>query len=275
MKKQKSYLILVWSICFITLFSACRKDRNASDNTSSAEDNALSEVTFDDAYDLVQDAAHYHPGIFKMEQDYKILSGCATVTVDSASTPYKITIDFGTGCVGQDGKNRTGKIIVTLTGKYRMPGTVITTTFDNYTVDGNKVEGTKTVTNMGMNSSQHPYWKIEVKNAKITKTDKTVITWESTREREFSAGFETLTDPKDDEFTITGTASGVNAKGVAFTMNILTGLKLKVGCRWVCKGTLEILSTGKPTATVDFGDGACDNKASVTVNGKVYNFTMK
>src|SRR5258708_22515402 len=78
---------------------------------------------------------------------------CAIVTLvkftdNSLTSPHgTITIDFGTGCTGPAGKIRKGQIIIVYKGRRFLPGSSIVITFNNYFVNGIKVEGTRTLTN--------------------------------------------------------------------------------------------------------------------------------
>src|SRR5207248_2966261 len=73
-------------------------------------------------------------------------SDCRVITFDTSKAvyPHQKTIDFGTGCTGNDGIMRKGEKIVTI---YANPltapaGTLISkTTFSNYSVDGINITG--------------------------------------------------------------------------------------------------------------------------------------
>ena len=65
--------------------------------------------------------------------------------------PNTMTIDFGTGCTGYYGVDAR-QDHRHLYRPYPEAGTVITTTTEDYYVNGNLVEGTRTVTNMGTNA---------------------------------------------------------------------------------------------------------------------------
>jgi hypothetical protein len=271
---KKVFLSLIFGTALtVFLFQACRKESKGvlDMDTVSAEDNSTAESMFNDVFALMDEAATEQPGI--RSGGYR--ASCATVTADTASSPRVLTLDFGSGCTGNDGRTRSGKIIITFTGRYRDAGTVISHTFDNFYINGNKVEGTKTVTNMGLNAEGNLVYKIEVKGAKIT-TDQGVLTWESTREREWTAGSNTPSI-LDDEYDITGTASGVNRKGSAYTIKIddTAPVHVKVGCRWIVSGKVDIMPEGKSTRTVDYGFGTCDSQATVTINGQTYAFQMR
>ena len=52
-----------------------------------------------------------------------------------------------------------------------------------------------------------------------------------------------------------------------YTKNILIPLERIDGCDYVVKGKIEYIKSGAVVATVDFGDGVCDNIATKTVDG--------
>ena len=52
-----------------------------------------------------------------------------------------------------------------------------------------------------------------------------------------------------------------------YTKNILIPLERIDGCDYVVKGKIEYVKDGSVVATVDFGDGECDNIATKTVDG--------
>lgn len=262
--------VIILTIALGGILSSCRRDRDSDLTTS--RDNALAESTFDEANDISDQAAR---GVLqlKTEEVGNLLSQCATVTHDTLSSPRTLTIDFGTSnCLCSDGKNRRGVVEVTYTGKYRDAGTVITITFDNYYVNDNKVEGTRIVTNNGLNNSGNISFSVEV-DGTITKTNGEMITWTSSRTREWVAGYNTQM-PADDEYRVTGTASGTNAAGLPYTVSTMTPLLRKVACRQFVSGTLKIIPSGKPERLIDYGNGDCDNEATVTINGNTFTINL-
>ena len=52
-----------------------------------------------------------------------------------------------------------------------------------------------------------------------------------------------------------------------YTKKILIPLEKIDGCDYVVKGKIEYIKDGAVVATVDFGDGECDNIATKTVDG--------
>jgi hypothetical protein len=227
----------------------------------------------DDAMNIADNAARGNNEVARTDspQDiYEALSACATITRDTVSNPRIITIDFGsTNCLCNDGRYRRGKIIVSYAdGRYFDIGSVKTITFDNYFRNDNQVEGTRTVTNNGRNSANQLNWTINAQNMKITRPDGSFHTWNSTRTRTMLNGESTPLNWRDDEYNISGSASGVNVRGVAYTATITTPLHRKLDCRWIDSGVIKITPDDKPTRTLDYGNGACDRLLTVSVNNR-------
>ena len=92
--------------------------------------------------------------------------------------------------------------------RLRQAGSVATQTFTNFSIDGHKLEGTRTRTN-NTTAGGAAKFTIAMANGKITDPSGATFTWNATRTRTWTAGYETQTRA-DDEFDITGNASGVN-----------------------------------------------------------------
>jgi hypothetical protein len=264
--KQRLIASLMLFVATAGLFTSCKRE-TLNDSIRSAEDNALAEVNFSDAQSIADEAAAGNMSSYKSENVDGILSTCATITHDTLSDPRVLTIDFGdVNCTCNDGRQRRGIIIVTYTGPYREPGHVHTITFDNYFVNDNQVLGTKTVTNNGNNNDGNLYYSIEVDGSIIRANDEGTITFVSSREREWIEG-ESTPERVDDVYLVTGTASGTNSEGGSFTATITSALRRTVACHQFVSGTAEVTPANRPTRYIDFGDGSCDNQATVTVNG--------
>ena len=262
----------------LTTFDSCKKTGPLSADTQAAQDNSYAEGTFSDAYNAVSVAANSNgsSSMFKTAQaNLDMLSGpSVTITIDSIGIGKTLTLDFGTGTSCKDGRTRSGQIIAKWNGRYRDSGTVISITFNNYTVNGDKITGTKTVTNKGHNSNGNLHFSIVVTGASITTATGT-ISWQSTRDREWTKGESTL-DWTDDVYSITGSASGTNRKGQTFTITIVKPLIVALNCHWIESGSFDITtSASASTGTVDYGSGDCDDKATFEYNGKTYDFTLR
>ena len=284
MKNIKLITLLFISLYF--MISSCKKDETVviDSSTTSCKDNSTAENLFADMKNVVEEAVS-DEGQSNKTGTYSF-GACATVSItpawiDTLTWPKVMTIDFGTtNCTSVYGINRRGKLIITITDRYRNTGSVLTVQPQDYYINDIKVEGTITITNNGLNANNNLEFTVDVVNGKLTYTDLSVTTWISTRTNEWIEGDSTtyfsngLAGICDDVYLITGTASGVNRNGLAYSVSITSPLRKEICCRWVVSGTLDLIPSGLATRTVDFGSGTCDGNATVTINGNVFNVIM-
>lgn len=274
MESNKSFYAYFFAIMLmVILFAGCNKeDKEAStdEEITTVQDNANAEKIFSDVSDISDQAYNSFQAAKSTTNVGDIIGDCAVLSLDTISFPRTLTIDFGdTNCLCADGRYRRGKILVTFTGKYRDEGTVITHAFNDYFVNDNQVLGTKTVTNEGKNENNHTYFTIAVDGVIIKANGTGQITWISERVREWILGEET-SEWLDDVYLITGNGSGTTASGKSYTIEITNSLRREIGCKHFVSGTFEFKPEDKPVRLFDYGDGECDNVATVTVNGKTF-----
>jgi hypothetical protein len=266
----------------LLLGSSCRKQQEIDKDTSSFDENNYATNVANDMGSISDEAGRNKTvSGYKGAGSMELQSGpCATLKFDTlvGSNPDSITVDFGSSnCMCNDGKNRRGKILITYTGKYRDSLAFITMTPVNYFVDDNGISGSRTVKNLGHNEAGHLVYDIN-ENLNIAKANNGgTIVYNGQRRREWLTGESTVLW-SDDKYSITGSASGQNANGRSFTSSITKPLvrDMSLACRkHFVSGVFTHTPEHKPTRTVDFGDGACDDIATVTVNGKTYTVTLR
>ena len=273
--KNKLLLIALAGILFSALlFTSCEKTNNPSANIEVAEDEALSTLLFDDIFAEVENAmSSMEDGFYGGFKKSTEVVTCKTITVerpdDETFWPRTVTIDYGEGCEGFNGRVRSGKIIIVVNKRYMDEDHYRTVTFEDFYIDDFKMEGTKTLTNEGLNEDGNMVFKIVLEGGKIIKPDGEEIIKEFNKEREWVAGMDTPRFRRDDVYMVTGTASGVNRKMVAFTRTIVTPLKMAMNCRWIKSGVVEIEREDMDKITLDYGDGECDRLATVTIGDEV------
>jgi hypothetical protein len=264
-------------LALVLLGISCRRsDRDNDKETQSSSDNALAEACWNDVFKQVDDAAAVTADVNR--NSFPSLASCYTVTVNPAlpntTYPKTVTLDFGpANCAGPDGINRRGKIIAVFSGKYRDSLTSITITPTNYYVNDNKVQGTKTIINQGHINGVATF-SVNVQNASITAPDGKTISWNSQRTRRWIAGESTLGVVSDDVYEITGSASGTGTKGNTFTVTITSPLRIEMNCRYIVSGVLKLSPANLSDRIVDFGSGACDADATVSILGNSYSITL-
>lgn len=276
--KKLSLFFTLFSIVAIN-FSSCKKGEVDSD-TQAAEDNAIAEQSFGQVGSSVISVGIKEEGVKKKGDPVMGLSLegdslCATVTVTDSlgnlldstninSFPKKVELDFGTGCPDLDGRIRKGKIRAEFTNRWTAAGASVTINFVNYYVDDINYQGIIQLTNNG----NYTYTTI-IDNGKVTGTSPAfTIEYECNQTTHWLSGFATPALAKDDIYEISGNASGVNRGGQSYTTVILTPLKKEMSCKWIVSGQVELIPEGKATRSVNFGEGTCDSKATVVINGK-------
>jgi hypothetical protein len=278
--KEKSVIIAFVFLAIGLSISSCQKEKKSYDS-SFAKDNAYLENVFNNVSGIADEAYELSSGKSSRElASSYYLGDCAEVLIDLSANPYLISIDFGEeNCLCNDGRYRRGKILVTFTGMYREPGTIITHTLENYFVDDDEVIGSMVVTNTGLNEQEHMQYTVSI-NGEVHKTnDGRTITYTSDRIREWIEGRESF-QVIDDVYLISGTASGASSDNVSegsttkvtnsWQMSTTVPLRVALNCKWISAGTLLVNVTGWDEATIEYGDGNCDNEIIVIYNGKTY-----
>ncbi|HAA10671.1 MAG TPA: hypothetical protein DCE41_02835 [Cytophagales bacterium] len=196
---------------------------------------------------------------------FRGFSDCATVTKSGEEFPKTITIDFGEGCEGPHGHTKSGQIVVTISDAMSNVGATRTVTFENFSINDKAVVGTRVTTNQGQNADG--FWVV-TKSVNMTLTDSEGATLSKTFDgsKTWLSGFgadsaATKGYQKDGSGSITG------VEGNTFTKTITTPIMIDHSCRYPLSGVVE-MSGPEGEGTLDFGDGACDNLATVTRDGE-------
>ncbi len=288
---KKSKLLLGVAIVASMFMYSCSKDKvEALETITSAEDNSTVESEFSSAFDLGDDVASTD-GRLKKAGSSILPSGAVLTITDSSFTDgdgKEFNVDFGPlgttvplGKLCGDGRYRAGKINFRLSAPYLNSGSVLAITIadsDNfYAGDGTKmtqISGNKVIVRVSANKHT-----VNVTDGKAIN-DNGTVTWNASR---------TITRITDagpgligDVFEITGSASGVNRKGDAFTVKIDVPLKKKIesGCaQTFVKGKLTLKNTDSGKEILinydPYNNEACDRVAEATINGKSRIFTVR
>jgi len=256
-------------------FSSCKKDSSGVIEQASlnlADDDAVTDVVFEDVFNTADNATIILDQIGKSidaKSETDVTDSCPAITITrptDALWPRVVTVDFGTSCAGIFDNVRSGKIVIEVTAPRLQVGSKRTITFVNYYFNGIKVEGTKVLENMGYNTNQNLVISVKLTDGKLTLPDGKTIERTMSHQREWTAGLLTK-NIWDDECLITGTATGKNIDGLAYTNTIMTALHWTRACRFIVSGVVKIERDGKSPIEIDFGSGDCDSKAIVVKDG--------
>ena len=290
----------------ILIINSCKKETSNSGNLTPQEEeqatlvmtesDAEAEFVFNDLFDDVMgannDVGMAGTGIFgranSLNNSLEIArvdstTRCFTVAITHVTTsffPVSITIDFGSGCLGRDGHTRYGKIITTYTDRLIVPGASATTSLENFKIDSLQIAGTQKVTNSS--TANERQFSVDVENAKLSKPNGNYSEWNSHKTITQVEGLGTPELPFDDIYKIQGSATGKVKNGdrlYAWGSDIVDPLIKKFTCPWIVKGQVKnskVSNSSNSTwvAVLDYGNGDCDNQATITINGIEHQITL-
>lgn len=274
---MKTKIFMMITVLTVLSFSSCKKDSSISGvidqaSLNLADDDAVTDVVYEDVFNTADNATIILDQMGK-STDARSLTvesdSCPLITITRPTAdlwPKTVTVDYGAYCTGINDNVRSGKIIIEVTGPRLLVGSKRTITFVNYFFNGIKVEGTKVLESMGYNDNQNLVISVKLTDGKLTLPDGKTIERTVAHQREWTAGLLTK-NIWDDECLITGTSTGKNIDGLAYTNTIMTALHWTRACRFIVSGVVNIQREGKDPVQLDYGNGECDAKAVVTRNG--------
>lgn len=272
MKKAGFLFVLV---ALVLALASCEKSGESSDpepDLVASKNLILVENYFAEIKDISDDAAASLEGLKSSMSSY--LGPCADITIDNQDTLFVLTVDFGEeNCLCNDGRNRRGKIINTYSGAYWQEGTEITHITEEYFVNDNEVILSKTVNNQGADNNGHPTFILEESGSVILAETGDTITRTAIRQRNWVEGYDTFIR-NDDVFLISGNAEGTDRLGRSYEAEITSPLRREIGCPHFVSGVRTRSIGDLPVRTLDYGDGECDNTATLIINEQEYTITL-
>lgn len=277
------------AVMFSLVLFSCQKENSfstSSDNTVTEEEatnlsdeSTQADASFDDVEDVSMiageeegeasvygrsenTALRYEPTF----EELKLRIGlCAKISVlpNDNTYPKKITMDFGDGCPGADGKYRKGVILIYLTGPIRRSGSVMTILLQNFYLNHAHIEGTKTFSNLSENGNIK--FTVQVTGGKVTFPNGRGYSYQSMKYIKQIEGGSTRII-RDDVFSIEGRSKTEFNGGLTVTLDTETPLIKKEICHWISDGILKIKINDR-VLMFNYGaphNGDCDNKALLT-----------
>lgn len=249
------------------LFASCEKD-------SESTDPLVTTIQEDDLATNYNDEVENEADELSVDQPARAMAANAMLgTSEIGRTVVKVVNNDGsitktvtytnwTNPNGNQNIVKNGKIVITIVGTPSADIYTRTITFENFTINGAKIEGTRVITK----TAQYQF-TATCDNGKITFADGKTYTRSYTRTRTWVDGYATPLNVWDDIFEITGTATGINRSGNAYTHTIVNPLRIERTCKYIVSGTITVVVNDK-SLSLDYGAGTCDNLATITYNGK-------
>lgn len=262
--------ILAVSLTFLA-FNSCQKSDMATpiDQVVLSLQETQSEELLADIDLIVDEAVDANSSQLKSATitNTVYLTECPTVTINNAVSPKVLTIDFGTSCTGKDGKIRSGKIIVTSESFTTFPS-IRNKTFENYMVDGKKIQGSiiKTISKDQVNNIRTATIKENITiifpGTEGTATRKASLT------RQYQRGV--IGTAADNKIVSWGTVEFTRISGVKVTKTVTESKPLvySVPCHHIVSGIVTVTTSINTSWSLDYGNGDCDNLATLTNGDK-------
>jgi hypothetical protein len=287
---MKTKILMIGMVLSLMTVSCNKDDKNDTTDFTSEEAgiNAKLDVQNDDVSKMMEEQLTTNDGISgktTLAPTITFLPACATVVrnpttgVPAVGSKITKTITFASGCQMPNGNLVNGVIIISFPYEPKAIANVITVTFDNFYHNGRKVEGTKTYTRTlspaTANTVSHPIFEMTM-DLTITLPDGRVLYRKGTRKSEIIEGYATG-DWKDNVYSVTGSWTTTFPNTSILTSTISSPIIVKLPCvpinNALSKGTI-IFTRNNKTATLDYGNGDCDNLAIFTINGKSYDIVL-
>ena len=266
------------ALVLMAFFTAC--DTQFQDQTDAGSDEltiAETEISalktmesMDEEVNAARFAAHlrgiYNPFFVVPRHHFgEHFPDCATVTVDRDSFPKTVTIVYGEDCVTRRGIKKSGTVIITLSDSVHTPGSTYSVQYIDLQLGNKLINLEASYTYEGLNENNNPVVSWESYSTTI-KRDSIVIKRRFSHTKEWLSGFRTAYID-DDQFLLTGGGQVKINDRYEFSRVIIDPLYFDRACRFILSGVIEITRNGE-SMLIDFGDGECDNIATVTKDGE-------
>ncbi len=198
------------------------------------------------------------------------VSACTNITMvpaDTTTYPKTITMDFGNGCVGPDGRERSGKVVATLSGKINIPGSTMNITLTNFSIGGIRISGNRLLTNVSMNDTMRLTSVIH--NGLVSQLTRYDLDYSDSLFLKELPGM----SGEPPTYTIGGTGYLNLGYGDPVLIQITQPLVRVITCKYFISGQFGIHQDAH-SATVDFGPGLCTGVISINVNGQSAQTTL-
>lgn len=206
---------------------------------------------------------------------------------DSIAIRGKLVIDFGDGTACHDSTTvRKGKIIDSFLLTFSKHDSISFSLTDSISFDGFQKDSIGIEGLFVKSATSWNKFTLDIQNAKVTYGDGTSVNWSGSLASVITFGGQGSNNDNDDDgdsghggngFTreVTGSVHGTSRDGVDFSATITDALVYKYGCsrKVPVSGKIDI-TVGGVTSTVDFGDGTCDKKYTITSNGTTTEYTV-
>ncbi|MGV9003165.1 hypothetical protein [Flavobacterium sp.] len=275
MKIKTLVLGLTISMCIL---SCSKNDSSSNDNLNAIQARTSAEI--DNITDDISTIAENQIDI-QLSDSGKLtaipetfLPPCATATTVVSGNTWTRTINFGTqGCTMPNGKVLKGIIIINKTANTDPLSKTFDVTFEGFYINAKLIEGNKTIVRTLTTIAQiHPTSSMTM-NITVTFPDGEIYVRSGNRISEMIEGYGTPIW-SDNVFRVNSGNWLTTKPNWSQTTSIIVPLVFKMNCQYrLVQGEIQIVRNNN-TAIINYGEGNCDNQATINFNGTVTPFTF-
>lgn len=259
------------------ILSCSNDDKTSSTEMSDAKVSTEIDVATEDVSKIIEDqfALQVNPTAGKsMDNNLETLPLCATVTIQLTATTWTRTVVFD-NCELPNGNVLDGTIIVSGSLNFDAPSHTISYSFVDFHHNNILIEGNRTVVRTFQSTAQlnvpHPVATMSI-DMTVTFPNGNSYHRVGNRVREMIEGFGTPMVWSDNIFSITGSWTTTFPAGTS-TSTITAPLRVRTNCPFIVRGIVTTVRNNN-TAVLDYGNGECDNQATLTINGTTTTITL-
>ena len=274
MKRQKLKVVVIAAMLLGLVFTGCNStDTIQEDLTSEAIDvkTAQTEAEVDNVSEGVSaiiEEAYLGEEFPELTKSHPItdrfLPSCVTITIVLTQNMKTVTIDFGEGCELRNGNFVSGKIILEYEKDPEAATKMISYSFEDFYFNRKNVAGGGSILRERSNENGNPQ-STKTFDITVTWPDETFASKVGVRVREWIEGYGTPAWG-DNVFLITGNGTFTKKDGTVFSAEVVEPLRRELACKFLVSGIVN-LSKNRNTAVLNYGDGTCDDLATISING--------
>jgi len=285
---MKTRNLILMSFLMIVFFS-CQKD----ETTTTTDETALKSgaiVAGDITVESVLSEANYEAELFSQSERWlralskfkhgkkNLFEGKHSnryadgtfpeVSIDTAAAGYPITIliDYGDSTVLHHGKTISGTVSIEITAAKNTDGAKRIITYNGCKIDSVTITGTEVELFNGDNATTRK--NTVTTDVSFVLDNGTKLARKGTAVHDWLEGLATQQEHADDKIQKTGSVSVSSSDGNEWAKTIKNPLIRLGDCRNYVQGTVEYTLNSSVVAVLDYGTGACDTTALLTVGDK-------
>ena len=267
--KLKNNILIV--IALIISFVSC-KDENVihsvnQQNLQSSHDYLLFEKTL---FDIEREIEH----ALIATGTTKNLPMYISLNADSTDQDTLI-INFGEENYLHLGHLKRGEIISIYNKFIYNSNSQITTTFNNFYINNNLIQGKMYLENNGSNQNGFPEFSLTVDSMSMYTNNGSIDISNGNYIKQLVSGYNTQYQYLDNIYKLTGNAQGNSSNNNNFSLEISDSLNMNLSCFEsssciITEGTSRLIPDGYEERIINYGDSSCDCDINAVIGEDIH-----